>query len=78
MTTCPETELRKLWTAEGVPQARQDDLIAQVKAKAAPGARIGPFSLAYITELTPAGEQTVIPGCERNHAPGPRQLDLFG
>lgn len=30
------------------------------------------------TELTPAGEQTVIPGCERNTAPGMRQLDLFG
>lgn len=32
----------------------------------------------YRTELTPAGEQTVIPGCERNFAPGKRQLDLFG
>lgn len=32
----------------------------------------------YTTELTPEGEQTVIPGCERNAAPGPRQLDLFG
>lgn len=32
----------------------------------------------YRTELTPAGEQAVIPGCERNFAPGKRQLDLFG
>ena len=32
----------------------------------------------FRTELTPAGEQTVIPGCERNFAPGKRQLDLFG
>lgn len=31
----------------------------------------------YATELTPEGEQTVIPGCERNAAPGARQLDLF-
>lgn len=30
------------------------------------------------TELTPAGEQTVIPGCERNASPKARQLDLFG
>ena len=29
------------------------------------------------TELTPAGEQLVIPGCERNLAPAARQLDLF-
>ena len=28
-------------------------------------------------ELTPEGEQAVIPGCERNRAPGKRQLDLF-
>lgn len=33
---------------------------------------------AYSVELTPEGEQTVIPGCERNTAPGMRQLDLFG
>jgi len=33
---------------------------------------------AFATELTPEGEQTVIPGCEKNEAPGDRQLDLFG
>ncbi len=31
----------------------------------------------YSTELTPEGEQAVIPGCERNAAPGAKQLDLF-
>ena len=31
-----------------------------------------------ITELTPAGEQHVIPGCERNASPKASQLDLFG
>lgn len=31
----------------------------------------------YRTELTPAGEQAVIPGCEMDAAPGKRQLDLF-
>lgn len=30
------------------------------------------------TELTPAGEQFVIPGCERNASPKARQLGLFG
>lgn len=30
------------------------------------------------SELTPAGEQLVIPGCERNLAPAKTQLDLFG
>ena len=32
----------------------------------------------YRTELTPAGEQAVIPGCERNFSPKAKQLDLFG
>ena len=32
----------------------------------------------YRTELTPDGEQTVIPGCERNFSPKAKQLDLFG
>ena len=31
----------------------------------------------FRSELTPAGEQLVIPGCERNLAPAARQLDLF-
>jgi hypothetical protein len=31
----------------------------------------------YRTELTPAGEQMVIPGCERDAAPSVRQLSLF-
>lgn len=34
---------------------------------------------AYPSELTPAGEQTVIPGCERQPVAGkPAQLSLFG
>ena len=38
------------------------------------GATVTPFR----TELTPAGEQAVIPGCERNFSPKAKQLDLFG
>jgi hypothetical protein len=34
-------------------------------------------SPTFRTELTPAGEQTVIPGCERNASPKATQLDLF-
>lgn len=30
------------------------------------------------SELTPAGEQYVIPGCERNASPKAKQLGLFG
>ena len=32
----------------------------------------------FPTELTPEGEQHVIPGCERNLSPKAKQLDLFG
>lgn len=31
----------------------------------------------FPSELTPEGEQTVIPGCERNLSPKATQLDLF-
>lgn len=34
---------------------------------------VGPFN----TELTPEGEQTVIPGCERNASPKVAQLSLW-
>ena len=35
--------------------------------------------LDYTTELTPEGEQAVIPGCERNQSPtGLKQGELFG
>lgn len=32
----------------------------------------------FATELTPEGEQAVIPGCERNASPKAKQLSLFG
>jgi hypothetical protein len=41
-----ENELRAIWTASGVPQAMQDRMIADIVAKARPGARIGPFVIA--------------------------------
>ncbi len=38
-----ERSLRALWTNQGVSKARQDELIALICAKAAPGAQVGPF-----------------------------------
>lgn len=35
-------------------------------------------SCLLTTELTPEGEQFVIPGCERKRSKALRQLDLFG
>ena len=54
---------------------RPEDLAAAVMAaiEADVEKRRAPFR----SELTPAGEQLVIPGCERNLAPAARQLDLF-
>jgi hypothetical protein len=43
----PETELRALWTAKGVSVERQNELIAEIKAKAQPGAMVGPFMLPF-------------------------------
>lgn len=74
MKADPETALRAMWTAQGVSRQRQDEIIAEITAKAQPAYLAGLFC----SELTPAGEQLVIPGCERNLAPSKAQLDLFG
>ncbi len=41
-----EAELRKIWDAQGVPEEKQNDLIEGIAAKATPGARVGPFTVA--------------------------------
>jgi hypothetical protein len=51
--------------------------LAQIVQSAATAPQIN-RSTNYAIELTPAGEQAVIPGCERNLAPATRQLNLFG
>lgn len=80
-TDDPETILRALWTEQGVPQERQDEVIAQITAKAQVGAWVGPFQIQeprkFRSELTPAGEQLVISGCELDAAPTCKQLSLF-
>jgi hypothetical protein len=40
-----EDRLRQLWDAKGVPRERQDEIIADITAKAQPGAWIGPFRI---------------------------------
>ena len=76
MTDDPDAPLRALWSEMGVPQERQDQLIAEITAKAQPGAMVGPFRTPYAIELTPIGEQFVLPGCEKNVATG-KQLSLW-
>lgn len=72
-----QKQLRNIWTEQGMPQDRQDELIAQIVAKAQPGAMVGQFRIGYRSELTEAGEQLVIPGCEKDLAPSVRQGELF-
>jgi len=40
-----EAAARKLWTEQGVPQAKQDEIIADIAANAKPGAMVGPFQI---------------------------------
>ena len=47
----PEKELRKSWTAQGVSQERQDEIIAQITAAAQPGAMVGPFRIPTAEEM---------------------------
>ena len=44
-TADPEAELRKMWTANGVPKDVQDAIIEDTAAKAQPGAMVGPFQI---------------------------------
>ena len=41
-----EKELRELWTRQGVPQSKQDEIIRDIERKAQPGAMVGPFMIA--------------------------------
>lgn len=41
-----ERALRESWAGQGVSAERQDELIASIAAKAAPGAQVGPFRVA--------------------------------
>lgn len=45
----PEAELRSIWTADGVPEEKQNALIASIAGKAQPGAMVGPFMIPETT-----------------------------
>lgn len=51
-----EAELRKMWTAKGVTEDRQNELIASITAKAQPGAYVGPFIIQ--SQITGTKSQT--------------------
>jgi len=59
----PETKLREYWTAQGIPPTRQEELIAEIAAKAQPGAKVGPFTIPVdfeaMKESLKAGVQVV-------------------
>ena len=44
--TDPETKIRALWTAQGVPEEMQNALVAGIAEKAQPGAQVGPFTIS--------------------------------
>lgn len=70
-TMDPEQELRELWTGEGVPEEKQDELVAAIEAQAQPGAQVGPFQL----QADPVVESSKPTG--KNYAATPGQYDLF-
>lgn len=58
-------------------QALTDEEAAAAFQRTMPGWQIDPIGKPFRSELTPAGEQLVIPGCEQDQAPGVKQMDLF-
>ncbi len=58
-----EQLLRELWTSQGVCPLRQDGLIADIAAKAAPGAQIGPFRVPSSRRAENDGECPTVPVC---------------
>lgn len=58
----PEVKLRAIWDKEGVPKETQDALIAEIEAKAKPGARVGPF-------VIPGGDADAAPASSVRHHP---------
>ena len=53
-----ERELRDLWTAKGVSEERQNELIADVTVKAQPGAKVGLFTIGDPMVTCPQCEGT--------------------
>lgn len=56
-----EAELRAIWNYRGVPQEKQNELIAAITAKAQPGAAVGPFivpAIKYCIEASTSNPAT--------------------
>jgi hypothetical protein len=70
----PDNQLGAEAAKERARQKASWDSILSVQMKLT---QLGEIRPAFRAELTPAGEQYVIPGCERDAAPTVRQLDLF-
>ena len=58
----PEAELRAAWAKRNVPIGQQESMLAEIAAKAAPGAMAGPFRIG--------GAQLGMPGTEAVSPPG--------
>lgn len=60
-----ERELRDLWTSQGVSAERQAEMIAEITAKAQPGAQVGPFRIKdQLQPGIPMENSEVIPEAE--------------
>lgn len=58
-TSNSDDALKALWTAMGVSAERQEELLAQIAAKARAGAQVGPF------RVKPLLDQELLPGTEQ-------------
>ena len=45
-----ELNLRAIWDEEGVPPEKQDEILADIDAKAKPGAMVGPWMIIGVPE----------------------------
>jgi hypothetical protein len=54
----PEKKLRAIWNAKGVAPEIQDAIIADVTAKAQPGAKVGPFVIGGTTTPAPKAPES--------------------
>ena len=55
----PSAELKAIWTAKGLSPERQSEMLAQIEAKAQPGAQVGPFVIGAPTPHAGAYESAV-------------------
>lgn len=76
--TITEKELRKAWTEQDVPKARQDAMIRSTVAKAQPGAMVGPFQIPHDHGATIGCGPTARPTNPHPDSDEGRQTVLYG